>query len=75
MKTTHGIREALGQLLEYNYYGWRIPADQWYVVLDTAPTEGDIQYLRKLAREKSLPLSLCWRVEGDFRVELLTDTL
>jgi hypothetical protein len=67
VKTTHGIREALGQLLEYNYYGSRTPADQWYIVLDTAPAKGDIAYLRKLTREKLLPLSLCWKRKDDFR--------
>jgi hypothetical protein len=67
VKTTHGIREALGQLLEYNYYGSRTPAGQWYIVLDTAPAKGDIAYLRKLAREKLLPLSLCWKLKDDFR--------
>jgi hypothetical protein len=68
MNTTHGIREALGQLLEYNYYGWRTPADRWYVVLDTAPAKEDILYLQKLACEKLLPLSLCWKLKDDFQV-------
>ncbi len=70
VKTIHGIREALGQLLEYNYYGSRTPADQWYIVLDTTPAEADVAYLRKLALEKLLPLSLCWRLKDDFRAVL-----
>jgi hypothetical protein len=68
MTTTQAIREAMGQLLEYNYYGWRTPADRWFVVLDIAPAPADIQYLRKLAREKLLPLTLSWRSGNQFEL-------
>ncbi len=63
---TFAIREALGQLLEYNYYGWRIPADRWLIVLDSAPSEHDREYLGRLSGKKNLPLQLWWRLGNDF---------
>jgi len=66
MTPTFAIREALGQLLEYNYYGWRIPADRWLIVLDSAPTEHDREYVRRLSKRKNLPLQLRWRSGSNF---------
>jgi hypothetical protein len=60
------IREALGQLLEYNYYGWRAPADHWFIVLDMPPTPADVTFVRALSKKKGLPLSLCWVSENGF---------
>lgn len=55
------LREALGQLLEYNYYGGRKRADRWYIVLDTQPSAEDRDYIRTLQSELRLPpLVLCW---------------
>ena len=59
--TTKALREALGQLLEYNYYGGRKRADRWYIVLDTEPSAADRDYIRTLQSELRLPpLVLCW---------------
>lgn len=66
MITTKAIREALGQLLEYNYYGWRTPADRWFIVLDSKPSKEDEKYLRRLTAEKRLPLFLCWTSGNGF---------
>jgi hypothetical protein len=55
------IREALGQLLEYNYYGWRSSSDRWFIVLDSLPSEHDVRYVRTLTSKRRLPLVLCWR--------------
>jgi hypothetical protein len=55
------IREALGQLLEYNYYPSRKAADVWWVVLDEAPSDSDKNYIDRLRTKRSLPLSLGWR--------------
>jgi hypothetical protein len=65
MATTSAIREALGQLLEYNYYGWRTPADRWFIVLDSEPSKDDVNYVRTLGSKKLLPLFLCWK-SGDY---------
>jgi hypothetical protein len=66
MATTLAIREALGQLLEYNYYGWRTPADRWFIVLDSDPSDEDVNYLRTLFSRKRLPLFLCWKSRDGF---------
>jgi hypothetical protein len=69
--TTKAIREALGQLLEYNYYGDREPAARWVIVLDRAPSDADLAFLRALVKIP-LPLSLAWPVAGGFKVERFT---
>jgi hypothetical protein len=72
LKTCYGItprfalREALGQLLEYNYYGWRTTADRWFIVLDLPPSEHDLEYVRTLSMKKKLPLVLCWKSGTEF---------
>jgi hypothetical protein len=66
MTPKSAIREALGQLLEYNYYGWRVPADRWLIVLDSAPSENDMKYVHTLREKKDLPLQLWWRSGRDF---------
>lgn len=67
MATTLAIREALGQLLEYNYYGWRAPAERWFIVLDSTPSQEDVKYVRTLGSKKRLPLFLCWKSEDGFK--------
>lgn len=68
--TTKAIREALGQLLEYNYYGERQPADQWLIVLDQEPSSQDKAYIKTLRERLRLPLSLGWQTpEGTFEFE------
>jgi hypothetical protein len=64
------IREALGQLLEYNFYGGRTLADEWFIVLDQAPSPEDLMYLGRLVRELSMPIRLCWQEGADFRMSL-----
>ncbi len=64
--TRQGIREALGQLFEYNYYGARRSAEKWVIVLDRKPLEADAKYLIRLVSERHLPLELCWRCEDGF---------
>jgi len=67
MTTTLAIREALGQLLEYNYYGWRTPADRWFIVLDSPPSEEDVKYMQTLSSKKRLPLYPCWQWDKSFK--------
>jgi hypothetical protein len=68
MTPRFAIREALGQLLEYNYYGWRSPADRWFIVLDMRPTPTDVTFVRALNEKKGLPLSLCWPSGSAFAI-------
>src|SRR5208283_2024094 len=67
MAVTLAIREAIGQLLEYNYYGGRSPAHRWFIVRDSEPSDEDVKYVRTLRSEKRLPLLLCWKSGEDFK--------
>jgi len=67
--TKRAIREALGQILEYNHYPPRISHDQWLLILDTSPCEKDIIFLRRLREMLGLPLTLGWMVGSTFVFE------
>lgn len=60
------IREALGQVLEYNLYPDNERCVHWMVILDCAPTERDLAFLKAL-RGEGLPLSFGWRVGDNFK--------
>ncbi len=47
VSTKHAIREAIGQVLEYNYYEKRKPADNWIILIDSEPTDDNIRYLKR----------------------------
>jgi hypothetical protein len=64
--TTRSIREALGQLLEYNHYVMRKPADEWLIVLDDEPSESDRRYIGVLRERRTLPITLGWRSKVGF---------
>jgi hypothetical protein len=60
------IREALGQLFEYNHYPDRVPSDIWLVVLDVAPSALDKEYVDRLRERHALPIFVGWRVDEGF---------
>ena len=71
LKVCHGfstraaIREALGQITEYNLYDEdELPADEWWIVLDEEPGAADLRYATRLRREFGLPLFLVFPVRG-----------
>lgn len=64
--TRHAIREALGQLFEYNYYPARTPKDVWLLVLDNEPEPADMEYITLLRSTLALPLFLGWRSDHAF---------
>jgi hypothetical protein len=64
--STKAIREALGQLLEYNYYPGRRPADHWVIILDEQAATDDVSYLHELKEKLNLPLCLGWCEDKDF---------
>jgi hypothetical protein len=64
--STKAIREALGQLLEYNYYLGREPADKWVIILDEKASRDDITYVELLKKEFRMPLYLGWQEEDAF---------
>ena len=63
---TKSIREALGQLFEYNHYRSRKTADAWWIILDEEPSDADKTYIDVLRSERSLPLRLGWRHRSGF---------
>jgi len=65
--TRRAIREALGQILEYNHYPPRISHDHSLLILDATPRKDDMAFLRCLTEKFSLPLSLGW--ESNFVFE------
>ena len=69
LSTTKSIREALGQVLEYNYYGAKQPYDEWLVLLDKRPSEDDFLYSKRLVDELSLPINLGWQNKHDFNFQ------
>jgi len=64
--TTKSIREALGQVLEYNHYPKRTPAENWLIVLDEEPSSSDKRFIELLRTECLLPIFVGWRMNGDF---------
>jgi len=66
LSTTHAIREAIGQVLEYNYYCDEEPSNEWVIILDQQPTELDKAYIRRLRLELGIPLNIGWQGRGGF---------
>ena len=64
--TTKSIREALGQVLEYNHYPKRKPSENWLIVLDEEPSSSDKYFIEKLRTERLLPLFIGWRTSSGF---------
>jgi hypothetical protein len=64
--TTRSIREALGQLLEYNHYSARKAASSWLIVLDQEPLEQDRLYILTLREKLSMPVTIGWSTGEGF---------
>jgi hypothetical protein len=66
LNATQSIREALGQILEYNHYPGRKPSDMWLIVLDGPANADDRRFIKSLRENLSLPLSIGWKTKGGF---------
>lgn len=66
MGTRKAIREALGQLLEYNFYPGRTGVDHWVIILDRRATHEDVLYIHTLRQQFGLPMSLGWSTSTGF---------
>ncbi|MHA1246801.1 MAG: hypothetical protein ACTSPE_05695 [Candidatus Thorarchaeota archaeon] len=62
------IREALGQVIEYNLYPGRNSRDVWVILIDTEPSPEDRDFIRTLKEKYGLPLDLAWPSEDDFSI-------
>ena len=60
VNTRHAIREALGQLLDYNLWGERVTADRWLIILNNKPTAEDVAFLGRLSSKHRMPLGIGW---------------
>jgi hypothetical protein len=58
LNTRQAIREAIGQVLEYNHYPGRTPTDEWWIVLDQEPAPEDKAYIEELREQHAVPLYL-----------------
>jgi hypothetical protein len=67
--TTRAIREALGQILEYNHYPKRSCCDRWLLVLNVPPSAEDVIFVSSLREKYSLPITLGWRTDVGFEFE------
>lgn len=65
--TTKSIREAIGQLFEYNYYPGRDEKKEWMIILDNKPLETDLNYVDTLIKNAGLPLRVGWQADKDFK--------
>lgn len=65
--TKAAIREALGQILEYNHYPGRDLTRAWFLVLDQEPSADDIIFIESLRVHSACPLFLGWQAGSDFR--------
>ncbi len=59
------IREAMGQILEYNLYPGRTTFDHWVLILNCQPTSADREFLGRL-HKFGMPLSFGWPSSGSF---------
>jgi|ERR1035441_9234218 hypothetical protein len=66
-ETRHAIREAVGQLFEYNYYPSNEEADYWWLVLDCEPSLTDRKYISVLIDKYRIPLTIAWPNGDDFK--------
>lgn len=64
--TRKSIREALGQLLEYNHYPKRTPADLWFIILDEEPSGDDRRFIEVLRKKYPFPITIGWRAKSGF---------
>jgi hypothetical protein len=58
---THvAIRNALGQILEYNLYPGRQAKDFWIILVANEPSRGDREFLRVVNSRLAARIGLVW---------------
>lgn len=67
-QTRRAIREALGQIMEYNHYPKRTEAGSWWLILDHAPSRDDHSYIATLRGKYGFPLVLGWPAKDGFEL-------
>lgn len=64
--TKAAVREALGQILEYNHYPGRNPTQAWFLVLDQKPCDDDCTFVESLRATWRCPIYLGWQKGSGF---------
>jgi hypothetical protein len=64
--TKAAVREALGQLFEYNHYPGREMALAWFLVLDQKPGNEDCAFVKSLRTRWGCPIYLGWKHAAGF---------
>lgn len=64
--TKAAVREALGQILEYNHYPGRTTAQAWFLVLDQEPSNQDCAFVKSLRVAWRCPIYLGWKQRTTF---------
>ncbi|WP_157726359.1 hypothetical protein [Imhoffiella purpurea] len=64
--TKRAIREALGQILDYQYYDDSEKADELWIVINDECSESDVSFINKLINIHHLPLRLVWEKNQGF---------
>lgn len=59
--TKAAMREALGQILEYNHYPGRSLTTAWFLVVDQKPCEDDRSFVNSLRASWRCPIYLGWQ--------------
>lgn len=67
-QTRRAIREALGQILEYNHYAHRTEMQSWWLVLDHPPSTEDHRYVATLRERYGFPIVLGWPARNGFEL-------
>jgi hypothetical protein len=65
--TKAAVREALGQILEYNHYPGRTTAQAWFLVLDQEPSAEDCEFVKSLRSRWGCPIYVGWKQSAAFR--------
>jgi hypothetical protein len=74
LKTCYGgntkaaLREALGQIIEYNHYPPRLQKERWLLVLDSRPTATDQDYITAIRTKYHLPIGIAWPLNAEFEI-------
>ena len=68
-KPLWSIREAVGQLFEYNLYGNRKPAQNWFIILDEKPHQWDFEFIETMRNNYNIPIWLGWQDGNSFSLE------
>jgi hypothetical protein len=64
--TKAAVREALGQILEYNHYPGRDLTQAWFLVLDQRPCDDDRTFVESLRAKWGCPIYLAWKRAAGF---------